>query len=82
VAAKGNLAVGQSGGPTAVINCSLAGILAEALAQEARVGEIYGLVHGIEGALRGEPVDPRRRPPGFLAQLCQTPAAAPGSCRP
>jgi 6-phosphofructokinase len=81
VAAKGNLAVGQSGGPTAVINCSLAGILAEALAQEARVGEIYGLVHGIEGALRGELVDLRRRPPEFLAHLCQTPAAVLGSCR-
>lgn len=79
--AKGNLAVGQSGGPTAVINCSLAGIITEALAQEACVGEIYGLIHGIEGALRGEFVDLRRRPPEWLAGLCRTPAAALGSCR-
>ncbi|HSQ26147.1 MAG TPA: 6-phosphofructokinase, partial [Anaerolineales bacterium] len=53
---KGKLLVGQSGGPTPVINASLAGVI---LASQG-VGEIeavYGMVHGIEGALKDELID-------------------------
>ena len=44
------LLVGQSGGPTAVINSSLAGILAEA-ARHPEVSAVWGLRHGVEGLL-------------------------------
>ena len=46
--AKGNLAVGQSGGPTVAINSSLCGVIQEALAHD-KVGEIFGMV-GPNGA--------------------------------
>ena len=46
---KGNIVVGQSGGPTAVINSSVAGVFAGAKALG--VEKIYGMVHGIEGFL-------------------------------
>ena len=53
---KGKLVIAQSGGPTAVINASLAGVLQEARKYESIDG-IYGLVHGIEGALKEELMD-------------------------
>ena len=46
---KGNIVVGQSGGPTAVINSSVAGVYAAA--KKLGVKKIYGMVHGIEGFL-------------------------------
>ena len=72
--------VGQSGGATAVINASLWGVIAEALAGEA-VGEIIGMRFGVEGLLREELVDLRRQSPDTLARLRTTPAAALGACR-
>lgn len=75
------LIVGQSGGPTAVINRSLAGIIRAALAAEGRIGSIVGLRHGIEGLLGGQFVDLRRQPPGFLDELGETPSSILGSCR-
>lgn len=47
-----NVIVGQSGGPTAVINASLYGVIREALAHEGQIGHIYGMVNGIEGFCR------------------------------
>ena len=49
---KKNLIVGQSGGPTAVINCSLYGVVSEGERQE-NVDKVYGMVNGIEGFLNG-----------------------------
>ena len=46
----GNLVVAQSGGPTAVINSSLAGVIQEAINHNEITG-IYGALHGIEGIL-------------------------------
>ena len=46
----GNVLVAQSGGPTAVINASLAGVITEALNHEC-IEEIYGGLNGIEGIL-------------------------------
>ena len=46
---KGNIVVGQSGGPTAVINSSLAGVVSKAM--ELGVKKIYGMHHGIQGFL-------------------------------
>ena len=53
---KKNILVGQSGGPTAVINASLAGVLAEGLAQET-VGKVYGMINGIQGFLQDKVLD-------------------------
>ena len=47
---KKNLIVGQSGGPTAVINSSLYGVVSEGIRQEA-VDKVYGMLNGIEGFL-------------------------------
>ena len=53
---KGNAVVGQSGGPTSVINSSLAGVTEAALRQEAITG-IYGMRWGIEGFMQEMLVD-------------------------
>ena len=44
---KKNLIVGQSGGPTAVINSSLYGVVSEGIKQE-EIGHVYGMINGIE----------------------------------
>ncbi len=77
---KGKLVVGQSGGPTPVINASLAGVILAAQQQPAISG-IYGLVHGIEGALKEELIDLDRESAETIKLLAQTPASALGSCR-
>ena len=77
---KGNLIVGQSGGPTAVINCSLAGVVQEALRHDAIKG-IYGMIHGIEGVLKGNLIDLRAEKPETIEGLRRTPSAALGACR-
>ncbi len=75
------LVVGQSGGPTAVINRSLAGIIRAALASGDAVGPIIGLRHGVEGLLAGDVVDLRRQSSAFLDDLEETPSSILGSCR-
>lgn len=77
---RGNLIVGQSGGPTAVINSSLAGVVLEALEHD-EVDEIYGMVHGVEGLLGEQMVDLGRQSASVIEGLRSTPSAALGSCR-
>ena len=76
-----NVIVGQSGGPTAVINASLAGVIYEAKDFEA--DKIYGMVNGIEGFLKGNFVDLREKIKNAedISLLCQTPSSYLGSCR-
>ena len=52
----GNVLVGQSGGPTAVINASVAGIITEALNHEC-IEEIYGTLNGVLGLLQEDLID-------------------------
>jgi 6-phosphofructokinase 1 len=78
--AKGNLVVGQSGGPTAVINNSLVGVIHEAM-QHQEIGGIYGMMHGIAGMLQEEFIDLRREPAQTLELLRNTPASALGTVR-
>ena len=80
---KGNAVVGQSGGPTAAINASLAGVIRGVLANRDAIPELYGMRNGIEGFLSGDYVSllPRFRSETELRRLEQTPAAALGSCR-
>ena len=71
--------VGQSGGPTAVINASLAGVIAEAKAQN--FARVLGLRRGILGALRADLADLSAVSDHGLERLRRTPSAALGSCR-
>ena len=77
---NGNLLVAQSGGPTAVINSSVSGIVAAATRNE-KVHGIYGAVNGILGVLHEDLVDLRLEDPSSIQKLRQTPSAALGSCR-
>lgn len=73
-----NLLVAQSGGPSAAINATLAGVIAAARKSD-KVGRVYGAKHGIEGVIKGLLVDLS----GFTdyEKLKATPAMALGSCR-
>lgn len=76
-----NLIVGQSGGPTAVINSSLYGVVSEGLRQPS-IGTVYGMVNGIEGFLAGRVLSFEEALPGQeLEKLKTTPGAYLGSCR-
>src|ERR1051325_5682549 len=76
----GNLLVGQSGGPTAVINSSLAGVIQEAGKHEC-IEEIYGGANGILGILNEELIDINEQKAKTIQGLRYTPAAALGTCR-
>ena len=79
---KKNLIVGQSGGPTAVINSSLYGVVSEGIAHSDEIGEVYGMVNGIEGFLEDRILNFREALPGEqLDHLKHTPGAYLGSCR-
>lgn len=79
---KKNLIVGQSGGPTAVINSSLYGVVSEGIAHSDEIGEVYGMVNGIEGFLEDRILNFRKALPGEqLDYLKHTPGAYLGSCR-
>ncbi|MBA3823878.1 MAG: 6-phosphofructokinase [Ktedonobacterales bacterium] len=80
LAERGHVLIGQSGGPTAVINASLVGAIHEAQRLDA-VDGIYGALNGIEGALARRIIDLRRESAATLQALLHTPSAALGSCR-
>ncbi len=74
------LVVGQSGGVTPVINASLAGVIAQAVA-EAAIGPIYGMRNGVRGLLERDLIRLDGLDEGFLQRLRGTPGAWLGSCR-
>lgn len=76
----GNVLVGQSGGPTSVINASVAGIIAEALNHEC-VEEIYGALNGVLGILHEDFIDLADESQQQIRALRHTPGAALGTCR-
>ncbi len=78
---KGNIVVGQSGGPTAVINSSVAGVYAAA--KQLGVKKVYGMVHGIEGFLEDKMIELEEYldDPTGIELLKRTPSAFLGSCR-
>jgi len=76
----GNLLVAQSGGPTAVINASLAGVIQEA-GRHGCIEEIYGGLNGILGILNEELVDINEEKARTIEGLKYTPGAALGTCR-
>lgn len=77
---QGACLVAQSGGPTAVINASLQGVIEKALSSPA-ITRVLGGRYGIQGILEGKICDMEKENPRELALLSQTPAAALGSCR-
>ncbi len=79
-ALRGNLMVGQSGGPTAVINATLVGVL-HAAAAHAAIDNVYGMRHGVEGLLKEDLLDLEVENSTTLDRIRRTPAAALGSCR-
>ena len=76
-----NVIIGQSGGPTAAINATLAGAYAEA--KELTAGKVYGMLGGVRGLLneRYVDMDDYLSDEGAISVLMQTPSAALGSCR-
>ncbi len=80
MAVKGNMIIGQSGGPTVVINQTLIGAIEEALKHE-EIENIYGMRHGIQGLLDEQIVDLKKESKETLEKVANTPGAALGSCR-
>jgi len=76
----GNVLVGQSGGPTSVINASVAGIISEALNHEC-IEEIYGALNGVLGILQEDLIDLASESQQSIRALRHTPGAALGTCR-
>lgn len=77
-----NAVVGQSGGPTAVINASLYGTVYEALNREDEIGTVYGMINGIEGFLNDQVMDMAPLEESKELELIRTtPGSYLGSCR-
>ncbi len=76
---KRNAIIGQSGGPTAVINASLAGVIKEA--KERGFHHIYGMFNGIQGLMNEKIIDLSAFDDEKLRGLAYTPAMYLGSCR-
>jgi len=83
----GNAILGQSGGPTAVINSSLCGIIQGCLQSmeqknpNGSIGKVFGMRYGIEGFMQDMVVDLGSQPKDVIEALKTTPSSALGSCR-
>jgi 6-phosphofructokinase 1 len=78
--AKGNAVIGQSGGPTSVINQSLVGVI-QAAQKSDHIAELLGARHGVSGIVNEDFVPLRNASSDWLERVAQTPAAALGSTR-
>ncbi|MGI5905884.1 MAG: 6-phosphofructokinase [Candidatus Pararuminococcus gallinarum] len=72
--------IGQSGGPTSVINSSAQGLIQAAL-QSKQITRVLGAAHGIKGVLNDVLYDMGQEDPSELELLKYTPSSALGSCR-
>jgi len=77
---RGACIIGQSGGPTAVINASAQGAIQAALKADC-ITRVLGAAHGIKGVLADELYDMNAEDPAELELLQYTPSSALGSCR-
>jgi len=77
---KGAAVIGQSGGPTSVINASAQGAIETAL-KDPNITAVYGAAHGIKGVLDDVLYDMSKEDPAELARMKYTPSSALGSCR-
>lgn len=76
----GNALIGQSGGPTIVINASLVGAL-DAARRHAEIETFYGAIHGLTGVLNEQMIDLYQEDGAVVEALRMMPSAALGSCR-
>ena len=76
----GSVIIGQSGGPSSVINCSAYGVIKTALENE-HITKVYGAFHGIKGVLNDQLMIMDEEDPKELANMLHTPSSALGSCR-
>ena len=79
--AIGNVVIGQSGGPTAVINQTLIGVAQEVLKHRDVFKQVYGAIRGIQGILDGNFCDFTKEDPANLEIVAGTPSAALKSVR-
>jgi len=77
---EGNAIIGQSGGPTAVINQSLVGCI-EGLQSCDAIGRIYGAHHAVRGIVEDDLLDLTEIPSDRLERIARTPSSALGSSR-
>lgn len=77
---KGACLIGQSGGPTSVINASALGCIEAALASE-HITKVYGAAHGIKGVLDDRLYDMNLEDPYELSLMKYTPSSVLGTCR-
>ncbi len=77
---KGAAIIGQSGGPTSVINASAYGVIRTALDSDV-ITKVYGAEHGIKGVLNDRLIDMTQEDAEELELLLYTPSSALGSCR-
>lgn len=77
---KGNAVIGQSGGPTSVINSSLAGVI-EGVAALENIGEVFGMNFGITGLMEDRLFDLSAQSKAVIQGLRRTPSSALGSSR-
>lgn len=77
----GNVVIGQSGGPTAVINQTLIGVAKTALSRPQLFKKVLGAIHGIQGILDGHFLDFGKEDPDNLEVVAGTPSAALKSVR-
>jgi 6-phosphofructokinase 1 len=77
---KGNAIIGQSGGPTSVINSSLAGVIETGL-KSSFIENVFGMHWGIEGFMQENIFDLGKQPASVIKGLRTTPSSALGSSR-
>lgn len=77
-----NLIIAQSGGPTSVINASLAGAI-RAASKRPEIGTIYGSLHGLEGIIKNQIINAGEvlSNEADFERLIRTPSTALGTCR-
>ncbi|MGN6726229.1 MAG: 6-phosphofructokinase [Tepidisphaeraceae bacterium] len=80
MATKGNAVVGQSGGPTSVINQSLVGVIEE-VRKHSHINKLLGCRHGVRGIVNNDYIELNSVPMDLLEKIARTPSSALGSSR-
>ena len=83
---QGNAIVGQSGGPTSVINSSLCGVVQGCFelgqkCADSKIDKVFGMQYGVEGFMQDKVLDFGKIDPATIEGLKTTPGSALGSCR-
>ncbi len=79
-APKANAIVGQSGGPTGVINASLVGVIEEAK-KHSEIENLYGAIHAVAGMVKDDFIDLKKLSAGTLKVVAASPSSALGTSR-